>query len=38
MLFTNESMNRLVKNFENGLCRNIDSFGDISIGKNNIVL
>ena len=33
MLFTNESMNRLVKNFENGFCSKfIESFGDVTIG------
>jgi hypothetical protein len=34
MLFTNESIFRLVTNFENGRCKNIDSYGDITIGKN----
>jgi hypothetical protein len=33
MLFTNESMHRLATNFENGRCKNIDSYGDITIGK-----
>jgi hypothetical protein len=33
MLFTNESMHRLVTNFENRRCKNIDSYGDITIGK-----
>ena len=29
MLFSNESMNRLVKNFENGFCSKfIDGYGD----------
>ena len=34
MLFTNESMNRLVKNYENGVCTKfIDGYGDITIGR-----
>ena len=34
MLFTNESLHRLVTNFENGKCSFIDIYGDITIGIN----